>query len=111
MNAFNTQWVDRAEYPFAPHTFAADGGRMHYVDEGAGQAVLMVHGTPEWSFGYRHLIRCLSEHYRCVVPDHIGFGLSDKPPGWSYLPSDHAANLEALIEHLGLNNSTEVAGD
>lgn len=111
MNASTPQWVDRVAYPFAPHYFAVGAGRMHYVDEGAGQPVVMVHGTPEWSFIYRHLIRCLAPHYRCLAPDHIGFGLSDKPAGWSYLPDAHAANLEALLEHLGLDDITLVVHD
>lgn len=111
MNTSTTQWVDRVEYPFAPHYFIVNAGRMHYVDEGAGEPAVMVHGTPEWSFIYRHLIRCLAPHYRCLAPDHLGFGLSDKPAGWSYLPAAHAANLEALIEHLGLDDITLVVHD
>lgn len=111
MDASTPQWVDRVDYPFTPHYFTVDAGRMHYVDEGAGQAVVMVHGTPEWSFIYRHLIRCLSPHYRCVAPDHIGFGLSDKPAGWSYLPEAHAGNLQALVDHLGLEDVTLVVHD
>jgi len=51
----------------------------------------MVHGTPTWSFLYRHLIRDLSPRYRCVAPDHLGFGLSDRPPGWSYRPETRRA--------------------
>jgi haloalkane dehalogenase len=71
----------------------------------------MVHGTPTWSFLYRHLVRALAPEYRCIVPDHIGFGLSDKPPDWSYRPEDHARNLRALIEHLGLRDITLIVHD
>jgi haloalkane dehalogenase len=104
-------WLDRVEYPFAPHYFALPAGRMHYADEGTGDPVVMVHGTPEWSFAYRNLIRCLSERYRCIAPDHLGFGLSDKPSGWSYLPADHASNLETLIGQLDLRDITLIVHD
>ena len=83
-------WVDRREYPFEPRTLDVDGARLSYVDEGEGAPIVMVHGTPTWSFLYRHLIRSLKERHRCVVPDHLGFGLSDRPRGWSYRPEDQA---------------------
>ena len=104
-------WIDRNEYPFAPHYFQTAAGRLHYVDEGSGEIVVMLHGNPAWSFLYRKLIKRLSPHYRCIAPDHIGFGLSDKPFEWSYLPEDHAKNLDALIEHLDLRNITLVVND
>ena len=107
----NTDWINRTEYPFASHHFQTPAGRLHYVDEGDGQPVVMLHGNPTWSFLYRNLIKQLSPHYRCIAPDHLGFGLSDKPADWSYLPSDHADNLAALIEHLGLKNITLVVQD
>ncbi len=71
----------------------------------------MVHGTPTWSFMYRHLIRDLSPRYRCIAPDHLGFGLSDRPAGWSYRPEDQARNLARLIETLGLKDLTLVVHD
>lgn len=107
----NTAWLDRHEYPFASHFLEVDGGRLHYVDEGQGDPILMVHGQPTWSFMYRHLIRGLSPTYRCIAPDHIGFGLSDKPRSWTYTPEQHAANLAALVEHLGLDKLTLVVHD
>jgi haloalkane dehalogenase len=107
----NFDWIDRSAYPFASHRMAVDGGQMHYVDEGAGRPVVMVHGTPTWSFLYRHLISGLSPDFRVVAPDHIGFGLSDKPPAWGYRPADHARNLETLIEGLGLEDITLVLHD
>ena len=72
-------WLDRDEYPFDGHYLELPAGRMHYLDEGTGPAVVMVHGTPEWSFGYRKLVAALAPRYRCLVPDHLGFGLSDRP--------------------------------
>jgi haloalkane dehalogenase len=107
----NTNWIDRQEYPFASHYFEAPAGRLHYVDEGSGQAIVMVHGNPTWSYLYRHLIKQLQPEYRCIAMDHIGFGLSDKPRDWSYLPSDHAANLTALIDGLALKDITLVVQD
>lgn len=104
-------WVDKNAYPFAPHYAGVLGGSMHYVDEGEGPPVVMVHGTPTWSFLYRHLIKDLSRDHRCVAPDHIGFGLSSKPGDWSYLPADHARNLEFLIGSLGLENIVLVVHD
>jgi haloalkane dehalogenase len=104
-------WVDRREYPFEPRALDVEGGRLSYVDEGEGAPIVMVHGTPTWSFLYRHLIRDLSPRYRCVVPDHLGFGLSDRPPGWSYRPEDQARNLARLIETLGLKDLTLVVHD
>jgi haloalkane dehalogenase len=104
-------WLDRGEYPFAAHTLKVEGGRMHYIDEGSGPTILMVHGTPTWSFLYRHLIKHLSQEYRCIAMDHLGFGLSDKPLGWSYRAADHARNVATLIEHLDLKDLTLAVHD
>ena len=95
-------WLDTAEYPFDSNYVEVDGGQLHYVDEGEGEPVLMVHGQPTWSFMYRYLIRGLSTHYRCIAVDHIGFGLSDKPRDWPYTPDGHAANIASLVKHLDL---------
>ncbi|MFH2140238.1 MAG: alpha/beta fold hydrolase [Pseudomonadota bacterium] len=107
----NTDWLDRNEYPFASHHFKTAAGRMHYVDEGSGEVILFLHGNPAWSFLYRKQIKHLSPHYRCIAPDYLGFGLSDKPYDWSYLPEDHAKYIEAFIEHLGLKDITLVVND
>jgi haloalkane dehalogenase len=104
-------WVDRREYPFEPRTLDVGAGRLSYVDEGQGAPILMVHGTPTWSFLYRHLIRALRPRYRCVAPDHLGFGLSDRPSGWSYRPEDQAENLARLIDSLALKDLTLIVHD
>jgi haloalkane dehalogenase len=104
-------WIDRREYPFESRYFDVPAGKLHYVDEGAGNPVLMVHGNPTWSFLYRHLIKRLRSEYRCIAVDHIGFGLSDKPKDWTYRPQDHAENLMTLIEALELKNITLVLQD
>lgn len=104
-------WLDADLYPFAPRTFTTQYGAMSYVDEGSGPPVVMVHGTPTWSFLYRHFVKSLSGCYRCIVPDHLGFGLSDKPKGFSFTPRAHAENLAALLDHLGLEEYALVVHD
>ena len=104
-------WLDRAEYPFTSRWVEIDGARMHYVDEGQGPTVLMVHGTPTWSFLYRHLVKGLRERFRCVAPDHLGFGLSDKPAGDAYRPQDQARRLTAFVEALGLKDVALIVHD
>jgi len=103
--------VDQGHYPFTPHHLEVEGGRMHYVDEGSGPTVVLVHGTPTWSFLYRRLITDLSTSYRVVAPDNLGFGLSDKPADWGYTPADHARNLRTLLDHLGLREYVLVVHD
>jgi pimeloyl-ACP methyl ester carboxylesterase len=103
--------IDRASYPFADQWMQLDAGRMHYVDEGTGEAVVFVHGTPTWSFEWRHLIRALSPHVRCIAPDHIGFGLSERPRDAPYTPEWHAENFTQFIERLDLKAFTLVVHD
>ncbi len=105
------EWLDRTEYPFSSRWLMVDGGRMHYVDEGSGEPILFVHGTPTWSFLYRHLIRALTPTYRCIAADNIGFGLSAKPPEWGYSFADHTRNLTQLIDRLSLGRFTLVVHD
>lgn len=105
-------WL-RALYPFTPRRFATGAGEMSYLDEGprSDEAVLMVHGNPTWSFFYRDLVRELSPAIRCVVPDHLGCGLSDKPQDWAYTLPNHIRNLSALIAGLGLRKIHLVVHD
>ncbi len=107
----NFTWLNQQEYPFEPHYIHVGPGRMHYVDEGSGETIVMVHGTPVWSFIYRHLIKGLQDQYRCIAPDLLGFGLSDKPKNWVYTPAAHADNLTKLIDHLQLKDITLVVHD
>lgn len=99
-------WIDRDEYPFEHHHVDMDLGRLHYVDEGEGRPLVMLHGNPTWSFVYRKLIKGLSDDYRCIAPDFFGFGLSDKPDSWSYRVRDHAAVVERFLERLDLSDAT-----
>jgi haloalkane dehalogenase len=104
-------WLDVAAYPFAHHYASVPAGQLHYVDEGQGDPILFVHGTPTWSFEYRHLIRALAPYHRCIAVDHLGFGLSERPVELSYRPEDHAANLKALVDQLGLDRFSLVVHD
>jgi haloalkane dehalogenase len=102
-------WLNRRLYPFAPHHLLVEGGRMHYIDEGQGEPILFVHGNPTWSFLWRNLVRELSrDGFRCVAPDHIGFGLSEKPKEFSHSPHAHCRNLTRLVEELDLRDITLV---
>jgi len=105
------KWLDRTEYPFTAHFFESTGVKQHYVDTGSGPVILLVHGTPSWSYDFRHLIKDLSKDFRCIAPDHIGFGLSDKPKDYDYSTQNHSQRLEALIEHLQLDSFILVAHD
>lgn len=84
--------------------FDRDGLRLHYLDEGEGDPVVMVHGNPTWSFYYRRLATALRPDYRVIVPDHIGCGLSDKPDDarYTYTLASRSDDLEALLDHLHL---------
>jgi len=91
-------------YPFTPKAFETGAGALSYLDEGprSDEAVLMVHGNPTWSFFYRNVVLALSGRMRCIVPDHLGCGLSDKPQDYDYTLGNHIKNLTVLIESLGL---------
>lgn len=105
-------WLDRQEYPFRNRWLQLPGGaRMHYVDEGAGPALLFVHGTPTWSFEWRHLIRGLRGSCRCIAPDLLGMGLSDRPTDFAYTPEAHAAALAAFVDALLLERFTLILHD
>jgi haloalkane dehalogenase len=106
-------WI-APEYPFAPHRRATPAGaQMSYVDEGGAgtEAVLMLHGNPTWSYYYRHLVRALAPSIRCVVPDHIGMGASEKPAGYDYTLATRIADVEALVAALGLKRVHLVVHD
>jgi haloalkane dehalogenase len=101
-------------YPFTGKTLDRGGLKYHYLDEGAGDPVVMLHGNPSWSFYYRTLVMALRDQYRCIVPDHIGMGLSDKPGDdrYAYTLQSRVDDLDALLDHLGLrDNLTLVVHD
>ena len=99
------------EYPFESHRLDLDGVGYHYVDEGHGPVVLMVHGNPTWSFAWRGCIRGLARDHRVIAVDHVGCGFSDKPSQYPYRLDQHANNLLTLIERLALEQITLVGHD
>jgi pimeloyl-ACP methyl ester carboxylesterase len=104
----------KKQYPFTGKRLDLDGLGYHYLDEGEGAPLVMVHGNPSWSFYYRNLVLALRDRYRCIVPDHIGCGLSDKPgdDGYDYTLSRRVDDLEQLLDTLGVaENITLVVHD
>ncbi|AKF07268.1 Haloalkane dehalogenase-like protein [Sandaracinus amylolyticus] len=100
--------IDRRVYPFEGRRFDRGGGiRMHYLDEGPRDAppIVMVHGNPSWSIYFRALVLALRETHRCIVPDHVGMGLSDKPNDvdYEYTLASRIDDLGKLLDHLGVN--------
>ncbi len=99
-------------YPFKSHFLDLDGAhKMHYVDEGNGEVILMLHGNPTWSFFYRNLIVSLSKKYRVIAPDHLGCGLSTKDSNYEYTLKNHIANIEALLKYLNIKSFSLVVHD
>ena len=105
-------WVDDELYPFEDHWAEANGCTVHYVDEGTGPPLLMLHGNPTWSFTWREVIRGIKDKYRCIAPDLPGFGLSTQtPPGYAFRPQDHARTIQDLVEQLDLQDVTLLVQD
>ncbi len=102
--------VPRALYPFDSHVLMRGDLRYHYLDEGQGDPVVMLHGNPSWSFYYRGLVQALCDRHRTIVPDHIGMGLSDKPGvnQYDYQLASRVNDLEALLAHLGLDMGPKI---
>ena len=105
--------AERFQFPFEENYEVIDGVRLHYVDEGSGPPILMVHGQPTWSYLYRKMIPPLvAAGYRCIAPDLMGFGLSDKPTDESaYTLPRHVELVTGLIEKLKLKGITTVGQD
>ena len=98
-------------YPFTSLYFDLKPYKIHYIDEGEGEVLLFLHGNPTWSFYYRNLIKSFKNRYRCIAPDHIGCGYSEKPQDYNYTLKNHIDNLENLVDYLGLKNITLVVHD
>ncbi|HRP83978.1 MAG TPA: alpha/beta fold hydrolase [Saprospiraceae bacterium] len=104
-------WLDTTEYPFTSKYFDINGHKLHYLDEGQGDTILFVHGTPSWSFDFRNIIKKLKSNYRCIAIDHIGFGLSDKPEHYDYSTQNHSKTLERFVLEKQINSVTLVVHD
>lgn len=98
-------------YPFKSNWFESSHGRVHYVDEGSGPVIVLYHGNPTWSFLYRDVIRGLRDQFRCIAPDYLGFGLSDRPPRFDYRIEQHATVMGELVDHLGLDGYLSMGQD
>ena len=100
------------DYNFSNNFFVTkENVKMHYVQEGEGPTVLLVHGNPTWSFFYRNVINKLKSAHKVIAPDHIGCGLSDKPQKYPYTLSQHIENLQQLMSHLGEERFSIVVHD
>jgi haloalkane dehalogenase len=101
-------WVDGELFPFESRFVELDGNVVHYVDEGSGPILLMLHSNPVWSFVYREAIAALRDRFRCIALDFPGFGLSTAAPGYRYLAHDHAELLVSFLDRLDLAQLTLV---
>lgn len=98
-------------FPFESRFLDVAGARVHYVDEGAGPILVMVHGNPTWSFVFRHLIVALRDRFRCIALDLPGFGLSVPPADYGFLPEEHARVVAAFVDALALPSFSPVVQD
>jgi len=104
-------WVDDDLFPFESRFVDVDGNTVHYIDEGGGPTLLLLHGNPTWSFLWREVISALRDDFRCIALDYPGFGLSTAKAGYRYLPEEHADVVTGFIDALGLGGVTLVGQD
>jgi len=98
-------------YPFESRWFDSSRGRIHYIDEGNGPPILFCHGNPTWSFLYRDIIVALRDRFRCIAPDYLGFGLSERPNGFGYKIDEHAGVVGEFVDHLGIDGFLTMGQD
>jgi haloalkane dehalogenase len=104
-------WVPDDLYPFESRYADVAGARVHYLDEGSGPPLLLLHGNPTWSFLYRDIVAGLRDRYRCIAVDYPGFGLSSAAPAYGFTPAEHADVLDALVVKLDLTGVTMMVQD
>jgi haloalkane dehalogenase len=104
-------WVPDDLYPFESHYADVAGARVHYLDEGGGPPLLLLHGNPTWSFLYRDIVAGLRDQYRCIAVDYPGFGLSSAAPAYGFTPAEHADVIEQLVAQLDLSGVTMMVQD
>ena len=104
-------WVPDDLYPSTSHHVDVAGSRVHYLDEGSGAPLLLLHGNPTWSFLYRNIISGLRDHYRCIAVDYPGFGLSSPARGYGFTPAEHADVLEQLVAQWDISDVTMMVQD
>ena len=103
--------VPQRLFPFQHRFMDLDGGRIHYVDEGAGETLLLLHGNPSWSFLYRKIIAALRSDFRCIALDFPGYGMSDPAAGYGFTPKEHSEVLEHFVNRLDLRDLTMMVQD
>jgi haloalkane dehalogenase len=104
-------WVPGDLYPFESRYAEVTGSHVHYIDEGTGPPLLLLHGNPTWSFLYREIVTGLRDRYRCLAVDYPGFGLSSAAPGYGFTPAEHAGVVEQLLVRLDLREVTMMVQD
>jgi haloalkane dehalogenase len=102
---------DPTLFPFESRWLDSSVGRVHYIDEGSGPPLLLLHGNPTWSFLYRGIVIRLRDRFRCIAPDYPGFGLSTHPDDYGYTPAEHATVVGELVDRLNLDGLTIVGQD
>jgi haloalkane dehalogenase len=103
--------VDLSEYPFKDHWLSYHDGNVHYIDEGQGPTVLILHGNPTWSYLYHNVIKELSSECRLIALDYPGFGMSKAPSHFGFTPQEHSLVVQNLIDHLSLKKFVLVVQD
>lgn len=104
-------WVDDELFPFESRFVDIDGHCVHYIDEGSGPILLLLHGNPTWSFLWRDVVRELRRDYRCIALDYPGFGLSTARSGYRFTPREHAEVVTSFVDELDLGDVTLVGQD
>jgi len=99
------------DYNFTSNFVSLKHGKLHYLDEGSGNVIVMVHGNPTWSYFYRKLIHTLKKSHRVIAFDHLGCGLSDKPQDYNYTLENHIDNLKFLLNHLEIQSYSLIVHD
>ncbi len=104
-------WVSAQLFPYESRFLDLDRCRLHYIDEGRGPVLVLLHGNPTWSFLYRHMVARLRHRFRCVALDYPGFGLSSAPPDYGFTPAEHSTVVERFVAEIGLDCFTPVVHD
>lgn len=104
-------WVPDDLFPYTSRCLEVEGQQIHYVDEGQGETLLLLHGNPTWSFVYREIIAALRSRFRCIAPDLPGFGLSQASARFDFRPASYAVVLAAFVRALSLERFTPVVQD
>src|SRR5262245_47334399 len=111
MSSGKPSWIHDQNYPFQGRSMEIDGCLVHYLDEGSGPVLLMLHGNPFWSFAYRDIILRLRDCFRCLAPDFPGFGLSSAAKGYDFRPISQARVIDELLTRLDIREWTLLCND